>query len=441
MMRQRKKNRLSFFPFAVLILIFSCFWYQPCQGSTGDAQDPGTGGIGLALQTSSENAIKLQLGGIFETDYRYYAESERADNRFLVRRAQMEVSAWIRPWLKLNMEYEFKSDMIDHLMDTYAQISFGSHYLKVGHFKKPFSLEVENGVESIYFAERSMGKFLSPGRDVGAMFRGSFADDRIHYAAGLFNADGEDVESRGDGNDTPEAAARIIFAPFAQSTTERLKYFQFGASGTYAEINLGNLDFEVKSTGMIDTSRNIYVLTHDTKFGVLQDADDRWRMGAEAAWAWKSLACQAEYIRLTYTSLEPVGRSAQDADFDSYYLSLLYFLTGEHPVFHKGIMAPVNPEKPFRPSTGDYGAFAVSARYDHFEGDEDWITPGAYISVREADSLSLALNWILMPMQRVLLDYTYTDLSDPIRVRVHPDGSIDYIDKENVITLRYSIDF
>lgn len=440
MMHQRKKNCLSHSLLLFLLLIFSFFCFQPCPSAAEDGKAL-EAGLGLTLQTDPGNAIKFELGGIFETDYRFYTESERADNRFLVRRAQVELSACIRPWLKLNLEYELKSDVIDHLMDTYAEVALEPHSLKVGHVKKPFSLEVQNGVESIYFAERSMGKFLSPGRDVGAMIRGSLEDDCIHYAFGLFNAEGEDVENRGDGNDSPEAAGRIVFVPFAKSPSEALKYFQFGASGTYAKINLGNLDLKVKTTGMIDTSRNIYVLGHDTKFGVLQEADDRWRMGAEAAWAWKSFACQAEYIRLTYTSLKPAGRQAQDADFSSWYVSMLYFITGEQTVYKNGIMARVQPEKPFNLSTGDYGAFGISTRYEHFAGDEDWITPGAYVSVREADSFSLALNWILLPMHRILLDYTYTDLSDPIRVRVHPDGSVDYIDTENVITLRYTIDF
>ena len=149
---------------------------------------------------------------------------------------------------ELNLEYEFKSDVIDHLMDTYAQVSFGSHALKVGHFKEPFSLEVQDGVESIYFAERSMGKFLSPGRDVGAMMTGSIYYNVFHYSLGLFNAEGEDTTSRGDGNDTPEVAGRFVIAPFARSENGFLKYFQFGASGTYAKINLGNLSVKVKTT-------------------------------------------------------------------------------------------------------------------------------------------------------------------------------------------------
>ena len=47
----------------------------------------------------------------------------------------------------------------------------------------------------------------------------------------------------------------------------------------------------------------------------------------------------------------------------------------------------------------------------------------------------------IVPMCRVVLDYTHTELSDPIRVRVLPDGSVDYVDEENVVTLRFGIDF
>lgn len=438
-MRKKKIFRLSLVFFSSLIFLFACFFHD-LPASAADLPGPDANTV-FILQSSPENTVNFQIGGNFETDYRFYAEDDRADNRFFVRRAQMELSAQVLPWLKLNLEYEFKSDVIDHLMDTYARVSFGNHALKIGHFKKPFSLDYQNGVESVYFAERSMGRFLSPGRDVGAMLSGAVFDHRLHYSAGLFNAEGDDVENRGDGNDDPEIAGRIVFTPFAGSENGFLKYFQFGASGTYAKINLGNLSVKVKTTGMIDTSRNIYVLGHDTKFGVLQEADDRRRLGAEAAWAWKSFACQAEFISLSYSSLKPVGRSARDADFYSYYASMIYFPTGEAPRLNNGVMTRITPEKPFDWSAKNFGALGIALRYDHFKGDKDWINPAARVSVKEADSISLALNWILLPMHRILLDYTYTDLSDPIRVRVMPDGSVEYIEKENVITLRYGIDF
>ncbi|MBF0243145.1 MAG: hypothetical protein HQK64_11815, partial [Desulfamplus sp.] len=67
--------------------------------------------------------------------------------------------------------------------------------------------------------------------------------------------------------------------------------------------------------------------------------------------------------------------------------------------------------------------------------------PVSKVSVRYADGYSLALNWILFPMCRIIADYSYTDFSDPIKVRVLPDGKVDYIDEESCLTLRLSMDF
>lgn len=432
-------NRLSPAFLSILILLSGCFFHTLCQASEDSNVSPDNVFI---LQASPENIIKFELGGVFQTDYRYYNESERADNGFDIRRAQIELTCHLNDWLKLNIEYELKNDVTDRLMDTYAEITFNDQALRIGHFKKPFSLEFQTSDTEIYFAERSMGAFLSPGRDVGAMISGSLLNHHVYYATGLFNADGEDTSGSGDDQDEPEVLGRMVLSPFAGADdNDWLKNFQFGGSASYAKINLSDLSFKVKTTGMVDTSRNIYKLGHDTKFGVIQDVDDRWRIGAEAAWAWKSLACQAEYIKLTYTALKPAGSNARDADFASWYVSMLYFVTGEEPTFSKGVMDPFPPKSPFNLSTGDYGAIGIAARFDHFDGDKDWINPVSHVSVGEADAYSLAVNWMLSSMNRIILDYTYTDLSDDIRVKVNTDGSIDYIDKENVVTLRYSINF
>ncbi len=61
--------------------------------------------------------------------------------------------------------------------------------------------------------------------------------------------------------------------------------------------------------------------------------------------------------------------------------------------------------------------------------------------MREADAFSVALNWVMNPAFRFILDYTYTDLSDPIRVRVEPDGTVDYINDERVLTFRGQLSF
>jgi len=275
---------------------------------------------------------------------------------------------------------------------------------------------------------------------VGAGYTGTVSP-YLYFSAGLFNTEGDSTSTTGADSDTPEVIGRTVIRPFANQTGDLLNSFQIGGSAAFANLNLSDLEFTAKSTGMIDTSRSIYTLSHDTKFGVLQDVGDRYHYGFESAWAWQSFLAQGEYIHLAYTSLKPAGRPSKDAVFSSWYVSGVYWLTGEHPEFDASAPKPVQPARPFDYKNHNYGAVGLAVRFEHFTGDDEWITPDAYVSVRHADGASVALNWVPFSMHRLMLDYTRTEFSDPIRIRVHPDGSVDYIDVENVITLRYSIDF
>ncbi|HMA86661.1 MAG TPA: porin [Desulfosalsimonadaceae bacterium] len=432
--------RRPLLPFMGLLLIIPVLLFtQISLAKTGLAAipEPGT----ELLQPIETGSLKFRLGGVLQTEYGYYAEDERSDNRFNIRRAQVELSGRMQNWLRLNFEYELKDDVSDHLLDTYAEIRFRGHGLRLGHFKKPFSLEQVTEERALYFAERSIGYSLVPRRDIGVMLHGAFANNAVGYGLGLFNTEGTDSGASRNEHDDPAVIGRLILAPFAGADNPWLNSFQFGGSAAYARMNLSDLKLLVKSTGMIDTNRNLYVLSHDTKFGVLQDIGDRYRYGAEAAWAFKSLALQGEYIRLEYTDLKPAGQPAKDASFSAWYVSGLYFLTGEKPAYESHRLHPICPVQAFDPKNGNYGAFGIGARVEHFSGDEDWINPEANVSSEEADAFSISVVWLPFAMHKVMLDFSRTELSDPIKVRVLPDGSIDYIDDENTVTIRYSIDF
>ncbi|MGC9325961.1 MAG: OprO/OprP family phosphate-selective porin [Desulfomonilia bacterium] len=397
---------------------------------------------GFYIKSEEEGGMELRLGGSFQADYRYYLENERADNRFDIRRARLIFRGQLTRWFRFGMEYEFQGNETNNLVDAYGEwVISGLQALRFGQFKEPFSLEWQTSTKAIFFAERSMGYYLTPKYDIGLMLHGSMMQDSINYACGLFNGDGDDGSTRGDETDTPEIAARIVVHPFGEAFSRSLQNVQVGGSFTYAQIDLANLDLKIKSTGMAGSSRNIYVLGHDTKFGVLQDVDTRIRAGLELGWANGPLGFMSEYIWMRYSDLKPATGPSEDATLSSWYASGVYCLTGEHLVFSGGVMKPVYPNRFFNPEEGTWGAFCIAARYEHFDGDEAWIREGTSVSVREADALSAALTWHLFPMYQILVDYTYTDLSDQIKVRVNTDGSIDYIDNENVLTLRFSMDF
>jgi phosphate-selective porin OprO/OprP len=397
---------------------------------------------GFYIKSEEEGGMELRLGGAFQVDYRHYGEEQRADNRFDIRRSRFIFSGQLTQWFRFGLEYEFQGNETSNLVDAFGEVvESGLHSLRFGQFKEPFSLEWQTKDKAIYFAERSMGYYLTPMRDIGVMQHGSLYQDGLDYAIGLFNGDGDDGSTRGSYHDEPEFAARLVVKPFSATSSGWIKSLQIGGSATYAKIDVANVDLKVKSTGMAGSTRNLYVLGHDTKFGVLQEVDERVRGGLEIAWAFGPFLVQGEYMRLKYKGLTPAGKSPRDAEFSSWYASIAYCLTGEHQVLTGGRVKPIYPQRFFNPSEGTFGALCLAARVDHFSGDETWINEDAYVSVREADAFSIAANWILYPMVRIIADYTTTDFSDPLRVRVNPDGTVDYIEKENVLTLRFSIDF
>jgi phosphate-selective porin OprO/OprP len=396
---------------------------------------------GFYIRSEEEGGMELLLGGAFQTDYRYYLQEERADNRFDIRRARLRFKGQLTEYFRFGLEFEFQGNETDNLVDAYAEAVFNPSALRFGQFKEPYSLEWQSRDKAQFFAERSMGYYLGPVRDVGIMLHGSLFKDTVNYAAGLFNGDGDDGSASGAEEDDPEAAARIVVSPFKNSMLPWLKGFQFGASAAYARIDPLNLSLRVKSTGMVGTDTNLYVLTHNTKFGVIQDVGSRQRFGVEAAWAVGPLLFQGEYFGLKYTDLESAGDNPPEAEFSSWYASLAWCLTGESPILSRGIVQPLYPRHFFNPREGTWGTFCLALRVEQFNGDENWINPDSYVSVKTADAYSLALNWVIYPMARVVLDYTHTDLSAPIRVRVLPDGSTDYIEAEDNFTFRFSIDF
>lgn len=396
---------------------------------------------GFYIRSEEEGGMELLLGGAFQTDFRYYAEDERADNRFDIRRARLRFKGQATRYFRFALEYEFQGNETNNLVDAYGEALFGRSALRFGQTKEPFSLEWQSVDKAQFFAERSMGYYLGPKRDIGLMYHGALFQDKLVYSAGLFNGDGIDGSTSGPEADSPEVACRLVLSPFKRSLSPWLNGIQIGVSGTYAQIDPLNLNLRVKSTGMVGTDTSLYALTHNTKFGVIQDIDSRQRIGLEAAWAIGPVIFQGEYFSLLYSDIVASGANPADASFSDWYLSAMWCLTGEKPILSKGILMPIFPDAFFNPEANTWGAVFLAARYDHFNGDEKWINPDAYVSVKEADAYSLAVNWVLFPMARFILDYTHTCLSDPIRVRVLPDGSTDYIEEENVITCRFSIDF
>jgi len=394
---------------------------------------------GLAFEWHNKN-VSAKAGASLDVGYRLYNERERSDSTFNIFRSRLRLTGLYCQKFRFGLEYDFKSTA-DHMTDAYVAWQFYPLFcLKAGKFKTPFSFEWQSADNTIFFAQRSMGNALTPKRDIGMMLAAYYPYPFIHSTMGIFNGTSGKQPTQGRQRDEPEFVSRLTLSPFKKLGFEWIESLQIGWSTSYCRINLSQIDIEIKTTGMTDSNRNLYVLNPNTKFGVLYDVNKRTRSGLEAFWSIGPMAFQYEYIRMKLSELKPATGDAMNAEFSSGYVSLLVSLTGEKLSATPEGLCSVKPVTPMNEKSG-FGAFLFSARGEYFHGDENWIKKELAVSVQRANAKSFALIWLPNDFNRIIMDYTQTRFSDPLRIRINTDGTIVYNERETVFNIRWCIDF
>lgn len=394
---------------------------------------------GFCLQTDDPKELALCLGALLQTDYRYY-EYDNGDpdnNRFDIRRVRLKLSGNLFRYLGYKFEYEFQGTSSRNLLDAYADIhALPGAAIRLGQFKEPFGLEQSSPVKNYFFTEPSFSYYLTPGRDVGGMVHGSLLDDRLNYGIGAFNGDGLD-DSVGADSDYPQVTGRLVLAPFRNRQTAAVENLQFGGSFSYGKIDRNNVDVQVDTAGLT----TFFDISPNSKFAVIQHADQAYRFGAELAWAWGPLALMSEYTGIRYEDVK-TSSNVLDLDLDAYYAALVWMVTGEQPAFRQGVLQPIVPRDSV--GRGGWGAWGIALRYDHFEAGSNvygtLVEPGT--SVRKADAYTVGLNWYLNPVAQFMVDYTRTDFDRPLLIdRDSRTGEAVYSDYEDVFTARMQLSF
>ncbi len=88
-----------------------------------------------------------------------------------------------------------------------------------GLMKAPFSAEFLTSAASIDFVNRSQAvSLLAPGRQVGVQMHGRLAQDKMHYAAGVFNGNGR--VPGGNDNDNLMYVGRFSIVPLSDASRQ-----------------------------------------------------------------------------------------------------------------------------------------------------------------------------------------------------------------------------
>ena len=383
--------------------------------------------------------FSLCIGGLLQADYRYFKyDNEDPDkNGFDLRRVRMLLKGAMLNHFDYKFEYEFEGAGSRRLLDAYVDANFlNDASFRIGQFKVPYGFEWFTKDKNLVFAERSMGVFLTPGRDLGLMAHGSLWQDALNYGVGLFNGDGFDDATTGD-EDSPEWVGRLVVSPFKKWRYPGLEHFQLGGSFSYSKIDPTNVNANVKTTGLT----TFFDIASSAKFNIIRDADERTRFGAEFGWTYGPLLLSGEYFQLNFKDVV-TSEDCFDVKLEDYYVSLLWMLTGEEPVIRNGILQPIQPRKSIWED--GWGGLGLALRYAVFDADnsvyDTVIIPGN--SVAEASAFSVALNWYLDPFVKIILDYTKTDFDQPLLIARDPiSGTAIYSESEDVITTRFQFGF
>ncbi len=394
---------------------------------------------GFCLSTREPGLFSLRLGGLLQVDYRYfdYGSEDPDKNKFDLRRVRLRIGGKALRLFDYKFEYDFQGAGSRRLLDAYVDANlFPFASFRIGQFKEPFSLEQCTLDSAGWFAERSMGFYLTPQRDVGLMAHASLWGDRIDYGLGIFNGDGLDDTTGGD-VDNPQFTGRVAFSPFKHRWISLLDNLQVGGSFSYARIDRNNVEIHVKTTGLT----SFFDVASRAKFNIIREADSLSRYGAELGWAWGPIAIAGES---TYVLFKDVTTSAEKFDFElkDHYVSLLWMLTGEEPSLRNGVFQPMKPIRGVL--EGGWGALGLAFRYDSFKADD--IAYDVLInegdSVREAKAFTIALNWYPAEYVRLLLDATRTTFDRPLLIDRDPlTGAAIYEGREDVFTGRFQFEF
>ena len=133
--------------------------------------------------------------------------------------------------------------------------------------------------------------------------------------------------------------------------------------------------------------------------------DDRMQVGLELAWVWKGLSVQGEFF---YANVSRPG-GAEDVDFNGWYVTVSYWLTGEsRPYNHKlGAFGRVKPKKSFwgAGETGA-GAWQIAYRFSFIDLESGDLTGG------EQGTHTIGANWHWNPNTRVMFNFVFSQ-QDP----------------------------
>jgi phosphate-selective porin OprO and OprP len=350
---------------------------------------------GFVLQ-SANGDNRLVLGLTVQADARFiFDDTQTVSDTFTVRKLRPTFSGRIAKYFEFRAMPDFGAGVVT-LQDAYLDIRFSPTFrVRTGKDKTPIGYELLQGDSYLLFPERSLASDLVPNRDVGVQVHGDLSP-RFTYSGGVFNGipDGANSSTDVDTNGSKDVAGQIAWHPFRSANTpaSRLNGLGFHVGGSIGD-----------QEGALPSYRTAGAQTFFSYASGITASGSSHRITPAVFYYHKSFGGFAEYIRST----QEVGRSGSTFEIGNqgWNVTGSFVLTGE-ATSDRG----VRPRHNFDPSSGEWGALQLVARYSALRVDPETFANGLASSTsnQRADAVAVAANWYPNPYIKYYITYERT---------------------------------
>ncbi len=286
-------------------------------------------------------------------------------------------------------------------------------YVRLGHFKAPFSLEELGSSKYITFLERSLPNVFAPMREVGVAAYNHTEDESVTWAYGaFFDSISEVTKERIDNNQGVRVVGRTTWTPYYDEMAQGRYLFHTGFGASYTKINNDILLFAARP----EVHESAVLVSN----GILNGADDYTVLDAEFAWVHGPLSVQSElmwaHVDGASTTDPGAGPVAVGSKFDYYgaYAYASYFFTGENRNYNRtgGVFDRVTPLENFwtvRTSEGHCwgrGAWEGAVRWSYLDLSDS-------LPQEELHDLTVGVNWYWNPYTRMMFNWIHAFTKSP----------------------------
>lgn len=295
--------------------------------------------------------------------------------------------------------YDAKADKFLDVNLKYKLGGDSNHYIQVGQFKQPNSLEELSSTKNNDFISKAMvTNTFGVARRVGAAY--SYGSNDWSVTASYFGRELTRNLAHGNGY-----GLRGTFAPI----NEKGNILHLGLS--YVNLDTDNDTSRIRTRPQADLAAGRLVDT-----GNLLNVDRQNTIGAEAMYVHGPFKVQAEYMRseLDRYASRATSQSSKSFTADSWYVSGVWNITGETWGYKAGVPTTPLPDEP------SSGMWQVGVRYDKIDLNDGNLRPGPTptsapivdgVLGGEMDAWTVGVNWYWRSNFKFMLDYSIVDSS------------------------------